>query len=90
MFVGFFLSSFKIYHATAFLVCRISVEKSSDMGIPLYVICCFSYVASNIFSFSLICVSLIDMCLVWGLCDKTQAPEVSSRERTRAGSVGTA
>ena len=33
------------------------------MGIPLYVICCFSLVALNNFSLSLIFVSLISMCL---------------------------
>ena len=33
------------------------------MGIPLYVICCFSLVAFNILSLSLIFVSLINMCL---------------------------
>ena len=36
------------------------------MGIPLYVICCFSLVAFNIFSLYLIFDSLINMCLsVW-------------------------
>ena len=33
------------------------------MGIPLYVICCFSLVAFNIFSLYLIFDSLINMCL---------------------------
>ena len=33
------------------------------MGIPLYVICCFSLLAFNIFSLYLIFVSLINMCL---------------------------
>ena len=33
------------------------------MGIPLYVICCFSLVAFNIFSLYLIFVSLINLCL---------------------------
>ena len=33
------------------------------MGIPLYVICCFSLAAFNIFSLYLIFVSLINMCL---------------------------
>ena len=33
------------------------------MGIPLYVICCFSLAAFNIFSFYLIFDSLINMCL---------------------------
>ena len=32
------------------------------MGIPLYVICFFSFVAFNIFSLYLIFVSLINMC----------------------------
>ena len=47
------------------LACRVSVEKSADslMGVPLYVICCFSLVAFNILSLSLIFVSLITMCL---------------------------
>ena len=47
------------------LVCRISVEKSADnlMGVPIYVIGCFPLVAFNIFSLSLIFVSLITMCL---------------------------
>ena len=47
------------------LAYRVSVEKSADslMGVPLYVICCFSLVAYNIFSLSLIFVSLITMCL---------------------------
>ena len=33
------------------------------MGIPLYVICCFSFVVFNILSLSLIFVSLITVCL---------------------------
>jgi len=39
------------------LACRVSVEKSADslMGVPLYVICCFSLVASNILSFFNFC-----------------------------------
>ena len=47
------------------LACRVSVEKSADslMGVPLYVICCFSLVAFNILSLSLIFVSLVTMCL---------------------------
>ena len=49
----------------SFLACRISAEKSAYnlMGSPLYVIYCFSFVAFNIFSLSLIFVSLITMCL---------------------------
>ena len=47
------------------LACRVSVEKSDDslMGVAWYVICCFSLVALNILSLSLIFVSLITMCL---------------------------
>ena len=43
------------------LVCSVSVEKSADslMEVPLYVICCFSFVAFNILSLSLSFVSLI-------------------------------
>ena len=60
------------------LACRVSAEKSADnlMGIPLYVICCFSLVAFNIFFVSLIFVNLINMYLglfllwliLYGLC----------------------
>ena len=35
------------------------------MGMPLYVISCFSLAAFNIFSLNLIFVSLINMCLVY-------------------------
>ena len=47
------------------LACRVSVAKSADslMGVPLYVICCFSLVAFNILSLTLIFVSLITVCL---------------------------
>ena len=47
------------------LACRVSAEKSAVnlMGIPLYVICHFSLVAFSNFSFSLIFVNLITMCL---------------------------
>ena len=47
------------------LACRVSVEKSPDslMGVPLYVICRYSFVAFTILSLSLIFVSLITMCL---------------------------
>ena len=47
------------------LACRVSAEKSvvNLMGIPLYVICCFSLAASNIFSLFLIFDSLINLCL---------------------------
>ena len=46
------------------LACGVSAEKSAVnlMGVPLYVICRFSLVALN-FSFSLIFVNLITMCL---------------------------
>ena len=47
------------------LACRNSAERSSVnlIGIPLYVICCFSLVAFNIFSLYLIFDSVINMCL---------------------------
>ena len=47
------------------LTCRFSAEKSAVnlMGIPLYVICCFSLVAFNNFSLPLIFVSQITVCL---------------------------
>ena len=47
------------------LACRVSAERSAVnlMGIPLYVICCFSLAAFNIFSLYLIFDSLINMCL---------------------------
>uniref|UniRef100_A0A8C9CTW2 Uncharacterized protein n=1 Tax=Phocoena sinus TaxID=42100 RepID=A0A8C9CTW2_PHOSS len=47
------------------LACRVSAERSAVnlMGIPLYVICCFSLAAFNIFSLILIFDSLINMCL---------------------------
>ena len=68
------------------LAWRVSIERSAVrlMGIPLYVICCFSLAAFNICSLCLIIVNLIDLCLgvfclgfirVWdslgflGLCD---------------------
>ena len=43
------------------LVCRVSFEKSADnlLGVPLYIICCFSLVAFSILSLSLI---LIPVC----------------------------
>ena len=48
----------------SFLVCRVSAEKSAVnlMGVPLYIICCFSLAAFNKFSLSLIFASLITMC----------------------------
>ena len=44
---------------------RVSAERSAVnlMGIPLYVICCFSLAAFNILSLYLIFDSLINMCL---------------------------
>ena len=47
------------------LACKVSVERSavSLMGIPLYVICCFSLAAFNICSLCLIFINLINMCL---------------------------
>ena len=59
------LSSLEIYCATPFLPAEFLLKTSADnlMGIPLYVICCFSLVALNTFSLSLIFVSLINMCL---------------------------
>ena len=48
-----------------FLACKVSVERSAVvlMGIPFYVIFCFSLVAFNICSLYLIFVSLINICL---------------------------
>ena len=47
------------------LACRVSAERSALnlMRFPLYVICCFSLAAFNIFSLYLIFDSLINMCL---------------------------
>ena len=47
------------------LAWRVSVERSAVilMGIPLFVICCFSLAAFNICSLCLIFVNLINMCL---------------------------
>ena len=47
------------------LACRVSAERSAVnlMGIPLYIIYCFSLAAFNIFSLYLIFDSLIIMCL---------------------------
>ena len=47
------------------LACRVSAERSAVnlMGIPFYVICCFSLAAFNIFSLYLTFDSLINMCL---------------------------
>lgn len=51
-------------HAIPFWL-LVSIETSADslMEVPLYVICCFSQVALNILSLSLIFVILITMCL---------------------------
>ena len=63
--VGFSLLSLEIYHATPFWPAELLLKKSVNnlMGIPLYVICCFSLVAFNIFSLCLFFFSLINMCL---------------------------
>ena len=47
------------------LACRVFAKKISvwGMGIPLYVICCFSLVALNTFCLYLIFVNLINVCL---------------------------
>ena len=47
------------------LAWRVSIERSAVilMGIPLYVICCFSLAAFDICSLCLIFVNLINMCL---------------------------
>ena len=49
------------------MACRVSAEKSADslMGIPLYVICCFSLADFTILSLSLIFVVLISIILVY-------------------------
>ena len=49
------------------MACRVSAERSAVnlMGIPLYVICCFSLPAFNIFSLYLIFDNLINMYLVF-------------------------
>ena len=46
------------------LACRVSVEESADslMGVPLYVISHFSFIAFNILCLSLPFVSLVSMC----------------------------
>ena len=47
------------------LAWRVSIDRSAVflMGIPLYVLCCFSLAAFNICSLCLIFVNLINMCL---------------------------
>ena len=59
---GFSLSSLEVPLP---LACSVFPEKSADnlMGIPLYVLCCFSLIAFSIFSLSLIFVNLITMFL---------------------------
>ena len=48
------------------LACRVSAERSAVnlMGIPLYVICCFSLAAFSIFSLYLIFDNLINVCVL--------------------------
>ena len=62
--VGFFPFITLNISSYTLLYCRVSAEKSADylVGIPLYVICCFSLAAFNIFSLYLIFVRLINMC----------------------------
>ena len=57
-------SSLHVYPDTPFWPAEVSAEKSVNhiMGIPLYVICCFSLAAFNLFSVNLIFVSLINIC----------------------------
>ena len=57
-------SSPQIYLSTPFWLV-VSAEKLADIlvGVPLYVICCFSLFAFTIFSLYLIFVTLISMCL---------------------------
>ena len=47
------------------LACRVSAERSAVkcMGFPLYIICCFSFVAFNSLYLCLVFISLINMCL---------------------------
>ena len=47
------------------LAWRVSIERSAVilMGIPLCVICCFSFAAFNIYSLCLIFITVINMCL---------------------------
>ena len=63
--VGYFLSSLLSMSCHSLLVWRVFIERSAVilMGIPLYVICCFSLAAFNICSLCLIFVNLINMCL---------------------------
>ena len=63
--VGFFPFITLNMSCHSFLACRVSAERSAVnfMGIPLYVIFCFSLAAFNIFSLCLIFDTLINMCL---------------------------
>ena len=63
--VGFFPFIILSMSCHSLLTCSVSTEKSAVnlMGIPLYVICCFSLSAFNIFSLYLIFDGLINMCL---------------------------
>ena len=47
------------------VACRVPAERSAvkHMGFPVYVTCCFSLAAFNIFSLCLVFISLISMCL---------------------------
>ena len=62
--VGFFPFISLNMSCHSLLACRVSAEGSAVnlMGIPLYVICCFSLAAFNIFSLHLISDGLINMC----------------------------
>ena len=62
MFFSFITLSMSCHSLLAW---RVSIERSavSLMGIPLWVICCFSLAAFNICSLCLIFVNLINMCL---------------------------
>ena len=63
--VGFFPFITLNMSCHSLLACRVSAERSAVnlLGIPLYVICCFSLAAFNIFSLYLMFDSLINMCL---------------------------
>ena len=63
--VDFSLSVLKIYPVIPFWPAEFLLKDQlvKCMGFPLYVTCCFSLVAFNILSLSLVFVSLISMCL---------------------------
>ena len=63
--VGFFAFITLNMSCHSLFTCRVSAEKSAVnlMGIPFYIICCFSLAAFNIFSLYLIFDSLVNMCL---------------------------